>query len=108
VEEGAILVVLERVIDLLVPDDASVGGRDVNQFDPEGVSDQIVGEHSCSLQARIGPFVAIRVGDVEACDGDSLDLVRRFGHCPFDRLFIRLGEHGRHRRRSSWGWLKER
>lgn len=39
VEEGAVLVVGEGVVDLLIPDDAAVGGRDIDHLDPEGVAD---------------------------------------------------------------------
>lgn len=41
-KKRSILVVLESVIYLLVPYHSSVRGRDINQFDPEGVSHQVV------------------------------------------------------------------
>lgn len=36
-EKGTVLVILEGVIDLLVPDDTSVGGGDVDHFEPESI-----------------------------------------------------------------------
>lgn len=42
VEEDAILVVCEGVVDLLVPDDATVGRGYVDELDPEGVANQVV------------------------------------------------------------------
>jgi hypothetical protein len=48
-EKGAVLVVLEGIIDFLVPDDTSIGGRDVDQFQPECVSHQVVTQHGCTL-----------------------------------------------------------
>lgn len=49
VEEGAVLEVLEAVVDLLIPDDAAVGGADVDELDPESVAHQVVGEHRGAL-----------------------------------------------------------
>lgn len=48
-EESAVLVVLEGVIDFLVPNDTPVGGRNVDQFEPEGVPNQVVAQDGCAL-----------------------------------------------------------
>jgi hypothetical protein len=96
-EEGAVLVVLERVVDLLVPDHPSIRRGDVDQLDPKGVADQVVGQHGGALQARVGPSSPVlRVHDVQAGDGDGLDLVRGLGHGPLDRLLVGVGENGGH------------
>lgn len=75
VEEGSVLVVGPRIEDLLVPNDAAIGRRDINQLDPVSVADKVVAEHNGSLQASICPFRAIGIGNVESRNGHSLDLV---------------------------------
>jgi hypothetical protein len=76
VKEDAILVVGKSVVYLLVPDDATVGRRDVHQLDPEGVAHKIVGQYCCALQSCVCPVVPVRVGNVQLGDSDSMDLVR--------------------------------
>jgi hypothetical protein len=49
VKEHAVLIVLKCVVDLLVPDDSTVGGRYVHKLDPEGISHEIIGENSSAL-----------------------------------------------------------
>lgn len=95
-EKGAILVVLESVIDFLVPDHASICGRHIYQFNPEGVSHQVVAEDGGPLQACVGPSVSVGMGNVEASDGNSLDLVGGLWYCAFHRLFILFRQDGRH------------
>ncbi len=97
-EEGPVLVVLESIIDLLIPNDAAVSGRDVDQFDPEGVPDEVVGEHGGPLEACIGPSVrAAGEDNVQTGDSYGLDLVGGFGDEAFDCLFVVIGEDGGHR-----------
>ncbi len=88
-EKGTVLVILERIVDLLVPDHPPVRRRDVDQLDPESVSNQVVGQHRGALQSRVGPSVlTVREGDVQPGDGHSLDLVRGLGDGPLDRLLV--------------------
>jgi hypothetical protein len=75
VEEGAVLIVRKGVVNFLIPYDTSIGWRDVNHFDPHGVSDQIVGQHGSTLETGIGPLRTIRVCDVELRDGDGVNFV---------------------------------
>jgi hypothetical protein len=96
VKKGAILVVAPRVVDLLVPYDAAVRGRDVDQLDPEGVTDQIVREHGRSLQSCICPSSAIGVRHIQARNGHGVDLVARFGHGAFDSLLVLFRQYRRH------------
>ena len=63
-EEDAVLVVLEGVVDFLVPYHAAIGRGDVDELDPEGVADCVVGENCGALQAGVRPSCAIGVGDV--------------------------------------------
>ena len=95
-EERPVLVVGEGVVDLLIPQDAAVGGGEVDEFHPEGVADEVVGEDRGALEAGVGPSGAAGVGDVEFGDGDGVDFVGGFGDGAFDRLFFVVGEDGGH------------
>ena len=95
-EERPVLVVLNSVVNLLIPDHSPMGRRYVHKLDEEGIPDQVVGEHSGSLQARVGPSSAVRVGNIEPGDGDCLDLVRCFWYCPFDYFLVGLRQYRRH------------
>ena len=95
-KKDAILVVREGVVDFLVPDDAAVRGRHIDELDPEGVSHQVVGQDCCPLQTRVGPSVPVRIGDVELRNGDSMDLVRGLRDRPLDGLLIFIRKDGRH------------
>lgn len=96
VEEGTVLVVLERVVDFLVPDDAAVGGRDVDHLDPEGIADQVIGEDYSALQAGILPSIVVWVGNVQLGHGDSMDLVGSLGHLPLDILLVVVVQYRGH------------
>jgi hypothetical protein len=101
VEEDAILVVGEGVVNLLVPDDTAAGRGYVDQFQPERVADQVICEHCSALQPGVGPSVAVRVGNIQLRDGDSVDLVCRLGHGALHRLLVLVRENRRHGRRLS-------
>ena len=62
--------------------------RYINQFDPEGVSYQIVGQDDGALQSCIGPSLFVCIGDIEARNGDCLDLVGRLWNRPFHGLLV--------------------
>jgi hypothetical protein len=96
VEEDAILVIRKGVVYLLVPDDTAVGRRDVDHLQPEGMADQIVGEHGSALQPRVGPSVPVGVGNVQFRNGDGVDLVRRLGDGALHRLLVLVRENRRH------------
>ena len=70
-EEGSVLVVGEGVEYFLVPYDAAVCLADIDQFDPKGIADQVIGEHRRTLQSGIGPFGRVWVCDVQASDGNG-------------------------------------
>ena len=95
-EECPVLIVLDSVVNLLVPYYSSVSGRYIYQLDEEGVSHKIVGEHSGSLKAGVGPSVPVGIGNVKSGDCDGLDLVRGFGYGSFNCFLIGFGEYGRH------------
>lgn len=89
VEERPVLVVGECVVDLLIPQNTSVGGRDVHELDEVGVAHEIIGEDRSALQAGVGPSVAVVwVGNVELCNGDSVDLVGSLRHGTLDSLLV--------------------
>ena len=92
-EEDAVLVEGEGVVDFLVPDDPAVRGREVDEFDPEGVAHQVVGEHGRALESGVGPSSAVGVGDVEFRDRYRMDLVRRLRYGSFDDLFLIIAEY---------------
>ena len=97
VEEGAVLEVLERVVDLLVPDDAAAGRADIDELEPEGVAHEVVGEDGGALQAGVLPLRAVGEGDVEFGDGDGVDLVGGFGDGALDRLLLVVAQDRGHR-----------
>lgn len=91
-EENSVLVEGEGVVDLLVPYHSSLGGRDVDEFEPEGVAHEVVGEDCGALEAGVGPSLAVWVGDVEFGDGDGVDFVGGFGDGAFDCLLFVIVE----------------
>ena len=96
-KENPILVIVPRLVDLLVPDDAARGvGRDVDELEEEGVPDQVVGEDDGAGEAGGRPLARGRGGDVEFGDGDGVDLVGLLGHAAFDCLLVRVGEDRGH------------
>lgn len=88
VEKGAVLVVGPRVEDFLIPDDAASGGGDVHHLYPVRVAHQVVDENNGALEPRVRPFGPIRIGDVEAGDGDGLDLVILLGNDALDGVLV--------------------
>ena len=88
-------------LDTILPDhpDLSKEGttyRDVHHLQPVGMAYQVVREHDRPLESRVRPFRPIRVGDVEPCYADCLDLVRHLGYESFDCLLVLLAEDRRH------------
>jgi hypothetical protein len=97
VEECPVLVVLERVVDFLVPEDTTVGGRDVDQLDEVGVTHKIIGEDGSALESSVDPSTSFfRVGDVEFGNGNSVDLVGSLGHSALDSLLVVVGQDRGH------------
>lgn len=48
-KEYSILVIVEAVIDLLVPDHSTVCGRDINEFEPKGMTNEVIGDDCSAL-----------------------------------------------------------
>lgn len=97
VEERAILVVGECVVNLLIPQNTTIRGRDVHKLDKVGVAHEIIGEYRSALQASVGPSVAVVwVSNVELGNGDSVDLVGGLRHGTFDSLLVVVREDGGH------------
>lgn len=63
-EENTVLIVVPRIENLLIPDDASISGRYIHHLQPVGVAHKVIGEHYGALQASVCPFRAVRVGNV--------------------------------------------
>lgn len=66
--------------------------RDVDQLDPEGVTDQIVRQHGRALEACVCPAGPVRVGNIQLGDGDGVDLVGRLGNGALDRQLVLVGQ----------------
>jgi len=97
VEECPILVVLERVVDFLIPEDATVGGRDVHELDEVGVTHKIIGEDCSALKPGVDPSASFcRMGDVEFGNGNSVDLVGSLGNSALDSLLVVVGQDRGH------------
>lgn len=89
VEERPVLVVLERVVDFLIPEDATVGGRDVHELDEVGVTHKIIGEDRSALESSVDPSAPFGgVGDVEFGNRNSVDLVGSLGNSALDSLLV--------------------
>lgn len=48
-EKGSVLVIVPRIENLLVPDNSSIGRRNIHHLDPVCISNQIVDERNGSL-----------------------------------------------------------
>jgi len=96
VEERSILVVLEGIVDLLIPQHAAKCRRNIDKLEPERVAHQVVGQDRGALQAGGYPLSVVGEGDVEFGDGDGLDLVVGLGDGALDRLLVIVGEDGGH------------
>lgn len=89
VEEGSVLVVLERVVDLLIPEDAAVGRRNIHQLNEVSVAHEVVRQDCGALQAGVDPSVAVLwVRNVQFSDGDGVDFVRGLWHSALHCLFV--------------------
>jgi hypothetical protein len=97
VEERPILVVLERVVDFLIPEDATVRGRYVHELDEVGITHKIIGEDRSTLESSVDPSAPFcRVGDVEFGNGNSVDLVGSLGNSALDSLLVVVGQDRGH------------
>lgn len=96
-EERPVLVVGECVVDLLIPQNTTVCGRDIYKLDEVGVAHEIIGEDRSALQASVGPSVAVVwVSNVELGNGDSVDLVGSLRYGTLDSLLVVVREDGGH------------
>lgn len=96
VEEDAVLVVGKALEYLLIPDHAAVCGRQIHEFDPEGVAYQIVGQDGSTLQTGVGPSLRVGMCNIEPCYSDGMNLVGRLGDYFLDRSSVFSFDQGRH------------
>lgn len=87
-EKRSVLVVVEWIIDLLVPENTAFGGRYINQLYPICIAHQIIRQYRCSLKTGIGPSLPVGIGYIETCNGSGMDLIGCFRHRSLHRLFI--------------------
>ena len=88
VEERPVVIVLEALVDLLVPQ-YSPSPLDVDHLQKERFTDFIVGENDRSRDSGELPSCGVRVVDVEPGDGGGEDVVGGLGeNAPDDVLFL--------------------
>jgi hypothetical protein len=81
----------------LIPEDTTVGGRDVHQLDEVGVTHKIIGEDCSALESSVDPSTSFcRVGDVEFGNGNGVDLVGSLGNSALDSLLVVVGQDRGH------------
>lgn len=95
-EECPVLVVMEIVVYLLVPYNASSGRRDIDHLQPKGTPDEIIRKHRSTLQTRVDPSLRIRMGDIQSRDCYSVNFVRWLRDISFDCLLVGVTEDGWH------------
>lgn len=95
-KKDAVLIVRKCVVEFLIPNDASVGRRDIDKLDPECISYQVIGQYGSTLQACVRPSVPVRIGNVQLGYGDGVDLVGGLGHSALDRLLVFVREDRGH------------
>lgn len=66
--------------------------RDIHQLHPEGIPYQVVGKDYSALQARIRPFRAVWICDVEPDHSSRQDLVLGSGDHPLDDGLLLVGD----------------
>lgn len=91
-EECAVLVIGEGVVYFLVPYDASVRRRDIDQLDPKCISHEVIRQDGSALEAAVCPSITVRVSNVEPSDSDRLDFICRLGDGPLYGLLVVIGE----------------
>lgn len=92
-KEGPVLVVGPRIVYFLIPYYTLIRRRDVDDLQPIGITDQVIDQDCRSLKPCVCPSAAVRIGNVEAGDGNGLNLVGRFWDLPLDRLLVLLGQN---------------
>lgn len=116
-EERAVLIVCEVIVDFLVPNHALPSRlqqppqrqpslflspavpstyRHIDHFQPESPSHQVIAEDSCPLQTSICPSRGIWVGYVESCDSYGKNLVGRLGDISLDGFLVDIAENRGH------------
>lgn len=69
---------------------------DIDNLEEKGMSDQILGQDHGTTYTGKGPFALVRVADIESCDGNCDDVIRRTWDGTFDDNLVILVEYGRH------------
>ena len=114
-KESSVLIIVEWVIDLLVPDYPTIGSlyhssespiyktvgislpyRYIDQFYPVCIAYEVIRQNRCPLQPGIHPLLLIRMCHVEPAYGPSMYLVGCLRDSSLDSLFICVRNEGRH------------
>ena len=104
VKECSVLVVIEGVVDLLIPQYSSIctlgkvsGGRllirtrshrDIYELDPKCIAHKIVRQYCSPLETCVCPCLPVRMGYIQPRNGDSNDFIGRLGDGSLNSLFI--------------------
>ena len=96
VEEGTILIVLEIVVQFVLPNDAS-SALEIDHLEVESGLDQVTNKGDGPLDAGVAPLRRTWVGSIYATDGGSDDLVAGRWNGGFDLGLVR-------RRNGGGGW----
>lgn len=91
-EERSIGLIIERMIQLLFPDNSSPSPQ-VNDAKEKRLFDFVSYKYECSHDVRVCPAVRVWVGNVESRDGGHEYFVRGRWQCTSDDGFI-FGEDG--------------
>lgn len=88
VEEGAILIVLEALVKLMLPDDSS-GAFKIDHFEVEGRFGEVADESDGAFNASVAPLRRAGISSVNATNSGSDDLVAGRGDGGLDFGFVR-------------------
>lgn len=67
---------------------------DIDNLEEKGVSDQVLGQDRSTTYTSKGPFTLVRIADIESCDGNCDDVIRRTWDGTFDDHLVILVEYG--------------
>lgn len=86
-EERPILMVLEIDVELLIPQHAA-GAKNVDEFQEERVSHQVIDQHNCAYKSSVCPFCWIRISNVESTGGGIDNFIGCLWDCALDLFLI--------------------
>lgn len=92
-EVGAILIVPKAFVQFLIPYDSATP-VDIDHFEEEGISYEVVGEHDSAREAGVGPLAWIGICYIQSGDRCGLYLVGAGGDGALDAVLVLPGQQG--------------